>query len=416
MRADRGDLSAGDKIVCYDAIRGLAALLVVFAHTMLVFWPGVYFRTGPAWDRCPVWLQWPYRFPGKFLVNGKWIVPVFYIVSGFVLSLPYFRGKGAGSAVALGSAAARRYLRLVIPVAASIFLAYALVKTGAMCNQEAVAQLNDVYGIVPQRGPPPGPGKSNNWLAAYYDFSPSFWSAGREALWGAFTGLSQYNMVLYTMPVELVGSFLVYGFLALFGGLRNRWLLYGVAGGSCILDGRLFLLDFVLGMASCDLWHQNQLSWRRSLPLNHSLGLVAVAIFLLPWGHLTAFLVVAAVVASPRLQQLLSTRWLARLGLISFGLFVIHMPIYCSLGCGLYLFSFRYLGWSHGAGSVAASLASLTCSLLGAWAFYCAVDRPSIALTRGLDIWLFRPRADNGVRARTEIASGRAEDRVPRAA
>jgi peptidoglycan/LPS O-acetylase OafA/YrhL len=375
---------------CFDSLRGLAALAVVIAHLILALWPGVYFRTGPAWDQCPTWLQIIYIFPGKYLVNGHLIVPAFYVISGFVLSLTFFRG---GAPSALGSAAARRYLRLMLPVAASILLAYTLLKCGAICNQTAVKVLDGAYGISAQSPPAADLVSSHQWLGTYYNFSPSFLSALREATWGAFTGVAQYNLVLYTMPDELAGSFLVFGFLALFGGARNRWLLYSVVGGVCLLAARLNLLDFVVGMALCDLWRRNQQTWRRVLPLAPALLLIAAAVFLVP-GKLRcqAYLVMGAVVASPRLQTLLTARWLTFLGRVSFGLFTLHMPIFCSLGCGMYLLLCRTLGWSQGAAAVTAALISLTATFPAAWVFYHCVDRPTLALTRWLDVRLFRPR------------------------
>jgi peptidoglycan/LPS O-acetylase OafA/YrhL len=378
------------KMECLDSVRGLAALGVVLAHLMLTFWPGLYFRSGPAWDQAPVWVQVIYRFPGKFLVNGHLIVPAFYVLSGFVLSLTFFRNGGPAS---LRSAATRRYFRLMFPVAASIMLAYVLMMSGAMRNQAAVQILDEIYGISEANKIASAPGASNRWLAGYYDFSPSLPAALREATWGAFTGPSQYNRVLYTMPDELAGSFLVFGFLALFGNCRNRWLLYGVVGGACFLEARLNLLDFVVGMALCDLWKQNQQTRRIELPLAWALAFVAVAVFLISGPiRCQSYLLVAAVVASPSLQRVLSASWLTWLGRTSFGLFTLHMPILCSLGCGLYLFLLRTLTWSHAAASVTAALLSLLVSLLAGWAFYHAVDGPTLSLVRRFDDWLFRPR------------------------
>jgi peptidoglycan/LPS O-acetylase OafA/YrhL len=401
MQIYRGEVSqpGADKLVCFDAVRGLAALEAVVAHTMLAYWPGLYFRSGPAWEQCPVWAQWFYRFPGKYVVNGLVIVPLFYILSGFVLSLTFFQG---GSALSLGSAAVRRYLRLMLPVAASIFLAYALLKAGVMYNHAAVEQLDEAYGFAQQSAPDPRAGWSNNWLSSYYNVAPSLLSAVRESVWDAFTGVSQYNLPLYTMPTELAGSFLVYGFLALFGSLRNRWLLYGIVACVCVLGQRMFMLDFLMGIALCDLWRQNQQRCGRSLMLGPALALIAGAIFLLPWGHVTALLIIGTVAVTPRLQQLLSARWLAFLGQTSFGLYVIHMPIYCSLGCGLYVLLCRDQGWSHAAGSVTAAMTGLTVSLAAAWSFFRIVDRPTIALTRWVDVWLFRPRANESAKPQAE--------------
>jgi peptidoglycan/LPS O-acetylase OafA/YrhL len=191
------------------------------------------------------------------------------------------------------------------------------------------------------------------------------------------------------MPIELIGSFLVFGFLALFGGLRNRWLLYAAAGGILFVRDQVFYLDFVLGIALCDVWVRNQRGRRLVLPAVPAVLLIALALFLVPAKPVAAVLIVGAAAAAPTVQAVLHATWLAFLGRVSFGLYLIHMPVVCSLGCGAYLALARDAGWPHTAAGIAASLISLAGSLLAAWLFYRLVDRPAIALCRGLDVWLF---------------------------
>jgi peptidoglycan/LPS O-acetylase OafA/YrhL len=377
---------ATPKMECFETLRGLAAFAVLVGHVVLGFWPGAYFRSGPLFQPMPFWVQGLARFPGKYFWNGELAVTIFFVLSGFVLSLTYFQG---GSTSGLGRAAARRYPRLMLPIMASVLLAYLLLQGGAMYNQAAVRLMNQSQGLTLDLKAPPG--HSNKWLAAYYDFAPDFASALREGTWGAFTTVANYNLVLWTMPIELTGSFLVYGFLALFGCLRNRWLLYALAGSLLLAQGHYYLVDFLLGMILCDVWVRNQQTGRKSLSPTPALGLIALGVFVMPWKYLAAVLVVGATAAAPRVQQLLSGPCLAFLGRVSFGLYLVHMPIFCSLGCGLYVYLCQGLGWSHAAGSVVGAVASLLGSLLTAWVFYLGVDRPTIALTRRLDAWLFRP-------------------------
>jgi peptidoglycan/LPS O-acetylase OafA/YrhL len=390
MRTPQPDAGpAGPKMECLEAIRGLASLSVVVGHIILAFWPALYARNGPLWEPLPWWLRTLARFPGKFLWDGEQAVSIFFVLSGFVLSLSFFQ---RGSASALGSAAIRRYPRLMLPVAGSVLLAFLLLSWGAIASQEAVRHMDEAQGLA--LDPHAAPGHSNNWLRNYYPFAPDGFAAVREGLWDAFRVGSRYNPVLWTMPIELVGSFLVFGFLALFGGVRNRWLLYAIGGGLLFARGEYHYLDFLLGVALCDLWAHNQRTWRKALPLMPALALIAAGVFLVPWKPVKALAVVAATAASPAVQRQLRARWLALLGRLSFGLYLVHMPIVCSLGCGLYLFLCRGPGWGHVAASLVAALAALAGSLLAALGFYHAIDRPAILLTRALDSRLFRPRED----------------------
>ncbi len=362
---------------CLDAIRGLASLAVVVGHFILGFWPAIYYRAGDGWDQLPAGVQAFAHFPGKFFWEGERAVAIFFVLSGFVLSLAFFQ---KGAAAALGSAAARRYPRLMLPAAASVLLAYVLLKLGAIYCQEAVTFLNDTSGF------------KHSWLQFYYNFSPDFLAAFREGIWGTFTTGSKYNLVLWTMSIELTGSFLVYAFLALFGSLRNRWILYGVCGTVLVAYEQTYFLEFFMGMALCDLWVHNQRTWQLFLPTGAACALIALALFVVRWKCLTAFLIIAAAAASPGIQAALRARWLAALGRISFALYLVHMPIFCSLGCGLQLLMCRDLGWRHSTGADLAAMAALFGSLVTAWVFYRCVDLPTISLTRKLDGWLFRPK------------------------
>jgi peptidoglycan/LPS O-acetylase OafA/YrhL len=382
-----GPHSAG-KLECFESIRGLAAFAVVVAHLLCGFWPAMYSRNGPWWQDVPGWLQLLARFPGKYLWNGETAVTIFFVLSGFVLSLSFFLG---GSAQALASAAVRRYPRLMLPAAASVLFAFLLLQAGASRSQEAVRFMDETQGLSCEPDAPPG--HSNNWLRGFYNFSPDLLLALRQGTWDAFVQGANYNLVLWTMPVELAGSFLVFAFLALFGRLRNRWLLYALCGTVLLVQRHEFMFDFLIGMAASDLWAHNRRTWRRSLMLTPAVVLLAAGLFVVRWKPLTALMVVAVTAAAPRVQQFLSLRWLTFLGKISFALYLVHMPIFCSLGCGLFLVFCRDLGWSYIAGTLAAGAASTLASFIAAWAFYHWVDRPAIALTRWLETRLFRPKA-----------------------
>jgi peptidoglycan/LPS O-acetylase OafA/YrhL len=390
---ERADAS-GSKMDCFEAIRGLAALAVVMLHMTIAFWPGLVYREGPQWQAAPIWLRTLIRFPGKFLINGSMAVTIFFILSGFVLSLSFFK---KGSASVLGPAALRRYPRLMFPIAGSVLLTVVLMKAGVVCSGTLAEFRSQCDGTTLN---PAAKFSATNpwyWLNYWYNFTPDFRTAFHQATWDAFSGLATYNLVLWTMPIELKGSFLVYGFLALFGGLRLRWLLYVVFGAITVaLDpaplvaGEYYMLDFILGMALCDVWVHNQRTWRKTIGLAPALVLVAVGLFALPLHlkPLSALLVVGAAAVSPRLQQVLSTRWLALLGRLSFGIYLIHMVILCSVGCGTYLLLCRDLGWSPVAASLCGAAATLAVTALAGWAFYHVFDRPTIAFTRWMDGWV----------------------------
>ena len=92
--------SAGRRIYQLDALRGLAAVIVVAHHTRLAE-----HRLTPPWALAP-------------LFAGPQVVVLFFVLSGFVLTLPHLQGRSQPYKVY----AVRRLTRLYLPFAAAAVL------------------------------------------------------------------------------------------------------------------------------------------------------------------------------------------------------------------------------------------------------------------------------------------------------
>lgn len=379
------------KMECLEGIRGFASFAVLVGHIMLTFWPGIYFRSGPLWQPIPRAIKAVAQFPGKFLWDGHAAVSVFFVLSGFVLSLAFFERRSASG---LGSSAVRRYPRLMFPILASVLWAYFLLTIGGMKNQEAIVVMDAANELTPQAKAPAG--HSHRWLAAYYNFEPSWRDVLIEGTYGAFHRIAPYNLVLWTMPIELIGSFLVFSFLGVFGVLRNRWLIYSIGGGLLLWYQLYYYLDFLIGIALCDLWTWNQQTRRWSLPRFAGLLLVALGLFAVAQKPLAATLIVGGITFTSSLHGFFEWRWVRFLGRISFGLYLTHMPVLCSFGCAVYLWLARDAQWTHHSAAVVAAGVSMVASIVVAWGFYHLVDRPTMHFIRWFDGRLFRPRTTAG--------------------
>ena len=368
-----------------DSVRGLAAVAVVLHHLLLAFWP---YLADPAIAPPPGRATLSHLIaasPLSALHDGSFAVVVFFVLSGFVLAHAHLRSFDAD---ALASAALRRYFRLAVPVLASVLLSYALLRGGLYRNARAAA----VGGSA--------------WLGQWYTFAPHLlfgpYAAVPRALLGTFFNGSgtAYNNVLWTMSVELPGSLLVYACLALFGRVRNRWVVYGI-GGWVLASQDSLLFDFLLGVALCDA-HLNapvvDLRWTVA-PLLAAAACLACRRPALgddrlpgvvPTQTLAAALVVAVPLLSPTLRRWAELRPLAWLGRISFGLYLVHMLVIASIGSGLYV-TLRH-GLSHDAAAAVAAVVTLAVSLLGGWGLYHVADRPSVQFGRWAVDVLFAPR------------------------
>ena len=372
------------KLDCLEALRGLAAVAVVFWHLVFAFWPGYNSRGGPQWEAAPPWHRAVIRYGFRYLSDGQIAVSIFFVLSGVVLSLSYFRGSRS-----LSSAAVRRYPRLMIPVLVTVVFTFLLMRSGSMATQEAGRFMEQEQGFV--EAPTAPSGQSYAWLRSHFNFRPSFRGAIEEGVVGVFARFPRYDPELWTMPTELMGSFLVFASLAIFGHLRNRWLLYIVGGSFLHYTYQPHLLEFVFGMALSDAATWNRRTENRSLPLALGIALFAAGWLLVRWQPLAAALMVGAILATSGLQRALGDPRLAWLGRASFGLYLIHTPILGSLGCRVYLILRQQCTLPHDAAGLIACAATFATALAGALAFNRFVDGPTLAITKKLDAWLFRP-------------------------
>ncbi len=322
--SDRGQNTArSSRLSCLDGLRGIAALVVVIFHVLAAVVPTL---TPDQTDSA----SWIASTPVAVAWNGPFAVAIFFTLSGFVVShAAISRPEPLWVKVSI------RYLRLAVPVTASVIFAWILL---TLIPNAA----NELYLQTYRR-----------WLQYTYQAPiPSFASAVYDGLIGNFvTGGSQFNNVLWTMRPELVGSFACYA-IGHFQRISIRVALTLVFAIAVIASHRLMLGSFVVGICMREAWAAGKLgsvgartallaglvigSQSSSLPL---FGRDGVARFMHP-GQQTdivypigAALVVYACLASPPLRRLLSNRSCTFLGKISFPLYLIHVPLIYTVLC-----------------------------------------------------------------------------------
>lgn len=370
-----------EKLAFLETLRGIGAIFVVFRHCADPFFPALlYVNAQPGNEG---WFYEHFVRPLKYVwLDGGFAVAIFFIMSGYVLSLGFIRKKNPE---VLASATIRRYLRLMLPVLAAALFSWALHRTGFIHYTEAVNALGS--------GAFSDPGR-------WYGFPPSFKFAVREGLWGAFfehDTFHTYNNAFWTMHHELIGSFFVFAFLAIFGLLRHRWILYCITGYVFLCLDQLFPLHFLIGMGLCDL--TQSLIQRGKLP---HLGFWAtwpalvIALAMGGWqyagnisfrGHalyrpvvddmIAATIMVSIFLCSQTARGLCENWFCRKLGELSFGLYLVHYPILCSVGA-MVAVATKNAGYSVGASGAAATAVSLALSFVGAWVFAKTVDRWAI--------------------------------------
>jgi peptidoglycan/LPS O-acetylase OafA/YrhL len=317
------------KLQHLEGLRGSAAFVVVMHHFACAFLPAAIFGGAVAANMAAA--KTLYQTPLGIFVAGNLAVCIFFVLSGFVLSHKFFQTKDHE---VVRSSAVRRYFRLMPPIMGSILIAYVLMHLALFYNHPAAR----ISG-------------SSMWLGVYWSTLPGFREALYEGFYGIITGNSNpgiFNNVLWTMSLEFFGSFLVFGFLALFGRMHHRWLAYILAA---FVTFNSYYLAFVIGIALSDFvttkWSPQSLPWRVTVPL----GLLGIFLGAAPLPSTTATMysafyflggannatllihtlaagfIMVALLYSPLLKRVLSTAPFRYLGRVSFSLYLLHVLV-----------------------------------------------------------------------------------------
>jgi peptidoglycan/LPS O-acetylase OafA/YrhL len=290
-----------------DGLRGWAAVGVLFYHVFVdALPPNELLADRTLWARV-------------FCLNGTLAVCIFFVVSGFSLSVRYIE---TGDARGLVRIAAGRYLRLAIPIFAICALAHALMITG----------------LIPPAGQRPPP------LDVFLRFEPTFgglFSFSLFKVFFAYSGAETYDPPLWTMSYELIGSFLVFTIAAVARDSRMRVTLLGVLFLG-LASAESFYALFVGGILLADL-RRPFVKWRFAIPaglLVCATGL-ALSLFLTPWFGLpyiaVAMLLTAGVACCRPVTAMFENRLSNWLGTISYPLYLVQAVV-------IYSFSLWLLG------------------------------------------------------------------------
>lgn len=367
------------KFLYLDGLRGLAALIVVIDHLAICFFQAATDGSITSYH-ARVFEKLLFATPLHLLVSGNFSVCIFFALSGFVLSTKFFRTHDRGVAAA---SAWKRYLRLELPILGSVMLSYVLISLHWLANVRAA-------GIT-----------RSAWQRYLWNVHPDLLGAIYHAAVGVFiAGSSPYNTVLWTMRIELLGSFLVFAFLFFSGRWRYRWVAYA---GLTLAFINSYLLCFVAGMAICD-WYfspgRKTLRSRFWLPVllvglllgSSPVGTLRGTIFAaipswLGYGMplpsrlhvIGSILLVFALVFAPALQRPLQARPLLWLGRVSFALYLTHLLVIGSFTSWLFSVIEPYTGYLAAFG-LSLVPSALLIGLVAHW-FTRLVDEPAIRLS-----------------------------------
>lgn len=360
-----------------DGLRGVAAFVVLLHHIALLS-PAFAF-TYQAPDLLPmdnpVW--WLSHTPLKLLTAGPEAVIVFFLLSGFVLTLEPLR-KPDYDWIAYYP---RRLVRLYVPIIASVVLAVVLIllvpRDPSRASSPWVGMLADPslrpWSIIgeatvlfhPPLFPINGPLWSLVWEVWFSLLLPlavaivilvprAWWVIAVISIALSGMGLQYEWEPMQYMPMFLVGAAMAAGIEDLrraarwIDDRRGGWAIWSVL---TIVGLILLVLGWIVrGTGAITTVQAESLTWEK---------IVGGAILL----FCCAF--------APFHGRALTLTPVAWLGRVSFSLYLVHMPILLTLA-----FAFGATAWMW------AALLALPLSLLGAWGFSKAVEMPAHRLSR----------------------------------
>lgn len=363
------------RLIQLEAVRGIAALVVLASHLLLGFFPRFHGLLFPD-ERVS-----PFGTPLFALVNGSAAVVVFFVLSGFVLTVRAFQTQ---SALPLVLGALKRWPRLALPVLVVNIASGVLVGWALYRNQPVAQQI------------------ASPWLGWSYTAAPEQWrsvaAAMREGAFSTFIwGSAYFNNPLWTMYLEFYGSFLAFFLAAVVLGIGgSAACAVAVLMLFCLIAFSPYLACFIVGV--CLAWLYSGEKWEAMAGWLHQRGRVfwtgvlvlVVVLFgyheafvaepaptgfygvLVPLNNLGslqlrvalhtagAVIMLVSVLALPALSSRLRGPAGALLGRLSFPVYLVHMPVICSMGTLTFLLASPAIGTTGGRAAALAVSAIVT--------------------------------------------------------
>jgi peptidoglycan/LPS O-acetylase OafA/YrhL len=411
-----------------DGMRGLAALFVFFFHasyTCLVVTRG-YGLGGDGQNRNIL------RLPIiRLLYSGPPMVCVFFVISGYALSfkpLKLMRSRSWDSLLgSISSSVFRRGFRLFLPTTVSTFLVVILLQLNMYERTRGLTNNKDLHRNVKEYHPMPMDtigAELVTWIQHMFIFICPF-------DWTLFSGSTGYDVHLWTIPVELRASLMLFltlvalarlrscfrllflGGLTLFVFLKDRWDL-------ALFFSGIFIAELDIIMQASSAIASISTSARSPSKLRPTLWilLAIVSLYLMSqpdelfdqtpgWRTLSKFIpgfftqkyrfyqtlgsisLVLAVTRLPLLQKPFTGPVVQYFGKISYALYLMHGPIMHAVGYVVQGWCWDATGYetegAHVFGFFLSMMFNVPAVIWAADVFWRCVDVPSVKFARWLE-------------------------------
>jgi peptidoglycan/LPS O-acetylase OafA/YrhL len=309
-----------------------------------------------------------------WVLNGGAAVSVFFVLSGFILSLPFAKDR---SIIRVATALLKRWPRLAVMTTIACLFSWVLITISQDCYEQAAAVTHNKW-------------MGNHFNAPLHGQEISWVEALRDGLYRVFLfGDVKFDSPLWTMRIELFGSFAIFLAAPVLFGLKS-WPLRLIAIGAVMAAVGVsfpmtYFSDFLVGTILAMLFAENKLPPIANAPAA-LLALTGIYLFCFSatedrtiyapvksimlnsetahfvWAA-SAALIIIVLLGNPFLQRVFSKKWAAWLGMLSFPLYLLHVPIMLSAG------AISILGTADSLGVTGAVLVALAATIILTLAF-----------------------------------------------
>ena len=333
------------RIKWIDGLKGIASLMIFLHHFILAFIPALYYggdvkthlfaNEGNLADS-----------PLLFFVGGHFLVSLFLMLSGLVLSLQVYRIKSIKDLI---TKIITRYLRLAIPVFIISLIVYIMARLGLFYHNS----------IVETTGSP--------WLRLFYQVPLSLKSVFETSFYTVwFVGNDTFSTAFWMLTHLFYGSLLTYGVIYLTRNYKPYYqliFLFIVLFITTVLDS--YLVNFAYGMIMAWMMHNNVVLIRNKitillvlicgiflagfpqgvLPLNFYSMLLFLSTFVTTSIHVHAlgsFLIILSIQHFKKLSLIFESTYPQILGRYSYSIYLTHIPLLFSLSSFMFFIANQY--------------------------------------------------------------------------
>jgi peptidoglycan/LPS O-acetylase OafA/YrhL len=331
-------VSTKNRLPYLDGLKGLAIIAVVFLHYADGFYPSL---EDPSTNSLHQFIA---ESPVRLIYNGFFSVFIFFLISSYIIGYQYFHDK---KSFPLIPSIFKRYLRLVFVVLVTSTIAYLLLKF-SLFRHLVLTPITHGY------------------FQYYYTFPADFLSMLYSSFVSTFIfGANPYNIPLWFLTQEFIGSSIVFCVLYFFGKTQWRYLVYLLL---LYPAWKYYYMMFLLGVVISDLQvrYEKHFNRLKNSPVLIVLLLIAIVLGSYPlaehitssqgnlfsmmtlgndyilsaniyWGIAAICILICTLYFEP-LQQILSTRPFTFIGKLSFTICAVHFILACSFSSALFLF------------------------------------------------------------------------------